>query len=106
MARSLDQLQVSPALHERARMVWIVTCVGGLVGFFIFKFAFKIDGQEKSRWFKRQLIQSAIVGGLGWLCYPLLGLGYLVHFVLGLLAYTALSKGRDYELPLIGKYLP
>lgn len=106
MAAPLDQLKVQPEIHERAKMLWITTGLGGLCGFIIFKFFWKLEGQDKSRWFQRQLIQSLIIGGLGWLCYPLLGLGFIVHLVFGLIAFTSLNKGRDYEVPLVGRYLP
>jgi hypothetical protein len=106
MAAPIDDLKVPPPIHERAKMLWIATGLGGLCGFIVFKFFWKLDGQDESRWFRRQLVQSAIVGGLGWLCYPLIGLGFIVHLAFGLIAFTALNRGRDYELPLVGRYLP
>lgn len=102
MAQSLDQLGVPKALQERAKILWIITLLGGLWGWIICNFIWKEEGQDDNEWFQFQLRQAMIVGVAAWVLYIVLGLGALVHFVFGLLGFLAINKGEDYEAPVLG----
>ncbi len=105
MVASLEQLGVPPEYRERAMMLWLVTGMAGLSGWIVFRFLWKLDGQEKNQWFRVQLKQALVVGCLGWTCYLLLGLGVVVHLMISMLGLLKLAKGLDFELPLLSRLL-
>lgn len=96
------ELRVRPEIRERALMLWLVTSLGGLCGWLVFAFFWKLPGQDQDRWFGTQLLQALVVGAIGWLGYPLLGLGFAVHVAVGLIAFAAITKSHDFVLPLVG----
>jgi hypothetical protein len=96
------ELRVRPEIRERALMLWIVTGLGGLCGWIVFAFFWKLPGQDQDRWFGTQLLQALVVGAIGWLGYPLWGLGFVAHLALGLVAFAAIAKNHDFVLPIVG----
>jgi len=83
-------------------MLWLITAAGGLWGWAICKFAWKVEGQDHNAWYQGQLKQALFIGAAGWVGYPVCGLGWLVHAGLGVLGFMAINKGQDYQAPVIG----
>ena len=101
MGASLDQLGVPPEFRDRAKIMWIITLLGGLWGYIICAFVWKLPNQEQNQWYQFQLKQSLYIGILSWVLY-VIGFGPLVHFLFGLLGFLAINKGEDFEAPIIG----
>lgn len=102
-AQSLDQLGIRPDLRERAKMLWLITALGGIWGWVIVNFIWKVEGQEEDPWFQFQLKQSLFVGIIGVVGWVLCGIGVLVHFAFGVLGFLAINKDQDFVAPLIGE---
>jgi hypothetical protein len=103
MAASLDSLGVPQEFRDRVKIMWIITLLGGLWGWIICAFIWKLPGQEQNQWFQFQLKQNLWVGVISLLtCW--LGLGFLVQFIYGLLGFLAIGKGEDFEAPVIAGF--
>ena len=101
MAASLDQLGVPQEFRDRAKIMWIITLLGGLWGWIICAFVWKLDGQEQNQWFQFQLKQNLYVGLIWWLlCWS--GIGWLIAAIFSLMGFLAINKGEDFEAPIIG----
>jgi hypothetical protein len=101
MAVTLDQLGVPQEFRDRAKIMWILTLLGGLWGWVICNFIWKLPGQEQNQWYQFQLKQGLYAGAISWAGY-IIGIGPLIHFVYGLLGFLAINKGEDFEAPVIG----
>jgi hypothetical protein len=75
--------------------MWIITLLGGLWGWIICAFIWKLPGQEQNQWFQFQLKQSLLAGVISLFT---VGLGQLIY---GLLGFLAIGKGEDFEGPVI-----
>ena len=102
MAQSLDQLGVPQEYRERAKILWIITLLGGLWGWIICNFIWKIEGQENNQWFQFQLKQSLFAGAIGWVGMACLGFGWFISAIYGLLGFLAINKDEDFDAPIIG----
>ncbi|MBN1334332.1 MAG: hypothetical protein JXB39_00065 [Deltaproteobacteria bacterium] len=101
-AASLDSIGVPQPLRERAKILWIITALGGLWGWIICAFIWKEEGQDQDAWFQQQLGQSFYVGCVSWIGSVFCGLGWFVGAILGLLGFLAIGRGEDYLAPVIG----
>ena len=101
MGASLDQLGVPPEFRERAKIMWIITLLGGIWGWIICNFIWKLPNQEQNQWYQYQLKQSLYVGAISFVGL-IIGIGPLISFVYGLLGFLAINKGEDFESPVIG----
>lgn len=61
MAQSLQQLGVPQEIQDRAKIMWILTLLGGLWGWIICNFIWKVEGQDTNEWYQVQLKQAMIV---------------------------------------------
>ncbi len=102
---TLDQIGVPQELRDRAKILWILTVLGGPWGWVVCKFVWKLPGQEDDAWFQRQLKQSLFVGVIGFVGYALCGLGWFIHVGLGALGFMAINKGEDYSAPMIAGFV-
>jgi len=100
--RSLDELGVPQEYRDRAKMLWLITCLGALWGWVICNYVWKIEGQENNAWYQDQLKQALYVGLVGWLGAALCGIGYCVSFVVGLMGFLAMGKNQDFLAPMVG----
>jgi hypothetical protein len=103
-AASLDSLGVPQPLRDRAKILWIITALGGLWGWVICTFVWKEQGQDENEWFQQQLLQNFYVGVISWVGYFVCGLGWLIGAILGLLGFLAIGKGEDYRAMMIGDW--
>jgi hypothetical protein len=103
-AASLDSLGVPQPLRDRAKILWIITALGGLWGWVICTFVWKEEGQEQDEWFQQQLLQNFYTGLVSWVGYFVCGLGWLFGAIVGLLGFLAVGKGEDYRAMLIGDW--
>jgi hypothetical protein len=101
MGASLDQLGVPPEFRERAKIMWIITLLGGLWGWIICAFVWKLPGQEQNQWFQFQLKQNLYLGVI-MLVLSWTGIGWFAGMVIALLGFMAINKGEDFEAPVIG----
>jgi hypothetical protein len=99
---SLDRLGVPLELRERARMLWLITAVGGAWGWAICNFVWKVPGQDENPWYQAQLRQALAVGLVGWVGYPLCFLGWFAHVGLGVYGFKTIGAGQDYVAPVFG----
>jgi sulfite exporter TauE/SafE len=99
--QKLDQMGISKEMQERAKMLWLITLLGGLWGWIICNFVWKIEGQESNAWYQHQLKQAMIVGGVGWLLTGF-GFGWFINAIIGFLGFSAIGKGDDFEAPVFG----
>jgi len=101
-AKTLDELNVPQEYRDRAKMMWIITMVAGFWGWIICSYVWKIDGQENNEWYQFQLKQALYVGLASWVGYAIMGLGFFIHVIFGLLGMLAIGGGKDYEAPVLG----
>ncbi len=101
-AKTLDELNIPKDYRDRAKMLWIITLIGGLWGWIICSYIWKIDGQDSNEWYQFQLKQALYVGLASWVGYAIAGLGFLIHVIFGLLGVMAIGAGKDYEAPVLG----
>jgi len=99
MGASLDQLGVPPEFRDRAKILWIITLLGGIWGWISCACVWKLPGQEQNQWFQFQLKQSMWVGIAAFVLW-MVGLGGLVQLVYGVLGFMAINKGEDFEAPV------
>lgn len=104
-AMTLDQLGVPNEIRERAKMLWIFTLVGGLWGWIICNFVWKVEGQDQNEWYQRQLKQAMVIGGIGWVLSMFMGIGWFVSAVLSFLGFQAIGKGEDFIAPVVGEMI-
>jgi len=101
-AKTLEELGVPKDFRDRAKMMWLITLFGGLWGWIICTYIWKLDGQEKNEWYQFQLKQALYVGLASWVGYAIMGLGFIIHFIFGLLGFLAINGGKDFEAPVLG----
>ena len=104
---SLDQLGVPQELRDRAKMMWLITALGGLWGWVIVSFVWKVEGQEHNEWFQFHMKQNLFVGIVHWIGLVLSSvcigaIFWLAAVFFCVMAFLAIGKGEDYEAPVIG----
>jgi hypothetical protein len=100
---ALDQQGIPTELQQRAKLMWIISGLGGLWGWIFGSFIGKVEGQDENAWFQWQLKQNLFSGCITMFLFWACGLGYIAGLYFGVMGFLTIGKGEDYSAPMIGE---